>query len=407
MAGASPTSTKSQTLLETTQMLSKQLEKVIASLDPDDRRATLTTMKDCIKNILQHRNDDKYRQIKLANKTFNSKVWRYPACKELMKMSGWVVEDDHVRLKDDSHLHIMSDLLNIAYRRECPKQLPNQSGVLSSEQFQALMAAVLGEDIVKVDGLLEKCGISDAGRVHCVDGCSVNLLFAAIVTQQIELAQLLFDHYDVDPYEIDTFSAADPKPCVYAMFEHASDEFIIEMLSVMPYINVCSTYDGYTILHAATMANSIDVISFLTGNDFNFKLTTPDDYLGCTPLHTAFLSGNTSIAQCLMDAGANTSMKDVGLCTPLDYQLGDPKVIADSQHIQNRRTIQSDPFSIEHNYFLQLIKTGMDPKEAVSCTMLTYPTLSSKIVSVPRHDSRERINKELAEYLIQHPISIA
>jgi len=398
----SPAATGLQT---TYHLLSKQLEKVIAGLHPDDCRETLTTLKDYFKNILQHPNDDKYRQIKLANKTFSSKVWRYPACEELMKMSGWVVEDDHLRLTDDSHVHIVSDLLNIAYRRECPRQTTFHSGVLSVEQFQSLIAAVFSEDIVKVDGFLQKCGISDAGRVHCKDGSSVNLLFAAIVTQKVELAQLLIDYYDVDPYEIDGF-CADPKPCVYAMFEHAPDEFIIEMMSVMPYIDVCSKYNGSTILHTATMANCIDVISFLTGDNFNFKLTTPDDHFGHTPLHTAFLSGNTKIAECLLDAGADTSLKDMYLRTPLDYRIGDPKIIADSQHLQNQRTIHSDPFSIEHNCYLQLIKAGMDPKDAVSYTMMEYPTLSSKIVSVTRHDDRNQIVKELAEYLTQRPATV-
>ncbi|XP_065900889.1 uncharacterized protein [Dysidea avara] len=402
----SSAATGSQTTSEVIHLLSKQLEKVIACLHPDDRRATLKTLKECFKNIFQHPNDDKYRQIKLANKTFSSKVWRYPACEELMKMSGWVVEDDHVRLKDDSRVRIMSDLLNIAYRQECPKQATSQTGVLSVEQFQALIKAVFSKDIVKVDGFLQKCGITNAGRVFCEDDCSVNLLFAAIITQQIELAQLLFDYYDVDSYEIDGF-CADPKPCAYAMFEHASDEFIIEMMSVMPYIDVCSKYDGYTILHAATMANSLDVISFLTGDNFNFKLTTPDDHLGRTPLHTAFLSGNTKIAQCLMDSGADTSLKDMCFCTPLDYRIGDPKMIADSHHLQNQRTIRSDPFSIEHNYYLKLVKTEMDPKDAVSVTMTEYPTLINKIVSVSRHDDRDHIVKELAEYLIQRPATVA
>jgi len=56
-------------------------------------------------------NDDKYCQIKLANKTFSSKVWRYPTCEEFMKMSGWVVEDDHVRLRDESHVAIVTSSL--------------------------------------------------------------------------------------------------------------------------------------------------------------------------------------------------------------------------------------------------------------------------------------------------------
>jgi len=37
-------------------------------------------------------------------------VWQYPAG-ELMKMSGWVVEDDHVRLRDDSCVQIVFQLL--------------------------------------------------------------------------------------------------------------------------------------------------------------------------------------------------------------------------------------------------------------------------------------------------------
>ena len=90
-------------------MLSAQLS---AFLTPEDLEATLSTLRKIFDNIIQHPNDDKYRQIKLANKTFSSKVWRYPACEELMKMRGWVVEDDHVRLKDDSHVHIVSLGLN-------------------------------------------------------------------------------------------------------------------------------------------------------------------------------------------------------------------------------------------------------------------------------------------------------
>ena len=90
-------------------MLSAQLS---AFLTPKYLEATLSTLRKIFDNIIQHPNDDKYCQIKLANKTFSSKVWRYPACEELMKMSGWVVEDDHVTLRDDSHVHIVPLGLN-------------------------------------------------------------------------------------------------------------------------------------------------------------------------------------------------------------------------------------------------------------------------------------------------------
>ena len=88
--------------------LSAQLDKIAAFLTPEDLETTLSTLRRIFDNIIQHPNDDKYRQIKLANKTFNIKVWRYPACEELMKMSGWVVEDDHVRLRDDSQIQAVN-----------------------------------------------------------------------------------------------------------------------------------------------------------------------------------------------------------------------------------------------------------------------------------------------------------
>ena len=85
-------------------MVSKQLDKLVPSLAPKDQEATLSTLKRIFDSIIQHPNDDKYRQIKLSDEIFNSEVWQYPAGEELMKMSGWVVEDDHVRLKDDLHV---------------------------------------------------------------------------------------------------------------------------------------------------------------------------------------------------------------------------------------------------------------------------------------------------------------
>ena len=88
-----------------------QLKNLDSSMSSKDCKATLSTLGKIFDNIIQHPNDDKYRQIKLANKRFASEVWQYPAGEELMKMSGWVVEGDHVRLRDDSCVKIVSQLL--------------------------------------------------------------------------------------------------------------------------------------------------------------------------------------------------------------------------------------------------------------------------------------------------------
>ena len=80
-----------------------QLDKLLITLSPSDQAATLSVLKKIFNNIVQHPDEDKYRQIKLTNEVFSNKVWQYPAGEELMKMSGWVVEGDHVELRNDSY----------------------------------------------------------------------------------------------------------------------------------------------------------------------------------------------------------------------------------------------------------------------------------------------------------------
>ena len=54
-------------------MISKQLDELVTSLSPEDREATLSTLRRIFDNIIQHPNDDKYRQIKLTDEAFSSK----------------------------------------------------------------------------------------------------------------------------------------------------------------------------------------------------------------------------------------------------------------------------------------------------------------------------------------------
>ena len=129
-------------------MITKQIDKLVASLGPKDKEATLSTLRRIFDNIIQHPNDDKYRQIKLTSKTFISKVWQYLAGEELMKMSGWVVEDDHVRLRDDSCVQIVSQLLKSFLS-------PSATGVvpLPDDEFQVLINAFYNGDILCVKSI--------------------------------------------------------------------------------------------------------------------------------------------------------------------------------------------------------------------------------------------------------------
>lgn len=75
---------------------------MVATLSLQEKEAIFSTLMTIFNNIIQHPNDDKYCQIKLTNKIFKSKVWQHPGSDKLMKISGWVEEDDHIKLRDGS-----------------------------------------------------------------------------------------------------------------------------------------------------------------------------------------------------------------------------------------------------------------------------------------------------------------
>lgn len=93
-------------------ILLQQLDKVVEALSPPERVGTLTTLRTIFNNIIRHPNEDKYRQIKLSGKTFSTKVWQYCGSQELMKITGWVVEGDHITLKDDSQVQVVLAIIN-------------------------------------------------------------------------------------------------------------------------------------------------------------------------------------------------------------------------------------------------------------------------------------------------------
>ena len=117
--------------------MAEQLRKLTTSLTPQDQEATLSTLRRIFDNIIQYPNDDKYREIKLT-KTFSSKVWQYPAGEELMKMGGWVVEGNHVRLRCESCVQTLSCLLeqklkenNLAKSTHTPQAcMPNSESTI-------------------------------------------------------------------------------------------------------------------------------------------------------------------------------------------------------------------------------------------------------------------------------------
>ena len=359
-------------------MISKQLNKFVTSLSPKDQEATLSTLKRIFDNIIQHPNDDKYRQIKLTSKTFTSKVWQYPAGKELMKMSGWVVEGDHVRLRDDSCVQIVSQLLKSFLSSSATGIMP-----FPDDEFQVLIKALYNGDIACIQKLLKVSHISPNGRIYSESGSSLNLLKAATIGQQLDIVKLLLTDYSMDPYVV-SMKDDTSLPYIVNIFAIAPQSFII---AVLKHCGVKTDFKtgGVTLLYFAVVSNCFDVVSFLLEECSGIDVNVTDDHL-FTPLHTAYLYGHTQIAQYLIQHGADVYAVGSNGHTPYEYIDGYPKAIKKSEYFKNRRKIHHIPYSIEHCYFMKLLNIGIDEEEAVSQTMKQFPSLKEDGPTQPHHD---------------------
>ena len=389
-------------------MLQKQIDKIASSLKPEDLESTLSTLRKIFDNIIQHPNDAKYRQIKLVNKIFSSKVWRYPACEELMKMSGWVVEDDHVRLRDDSHVHIASKLLESF----CGKKNVNQSqGYMSSSgssitkysifKYQALVSAVLSSKISDIHSLLNPCNISNAGTIYCEDGSSANLLCSAVLSQKLNVVELLLKEYFVDPYVADNYGFL----MICAVFTVAPQSFIISFLKTCG-VRMSFKFPKHdsTLLHVAVYTCCFQVVCFLV-EECRADVNMSDNSL-YTPLHIAYLAGHTHIAKYLIQHGADVMAENSEGHTPYAYIDGDQKVISLSQTMQDCRKIHQVPGSAEYVFYIKLCNTGIEIQEAVTLTMEQFPSLTEDGPTQPHHDiDHTSFTKELTQYITKRSSS--
>ena len=362
-------------------MISKQLNNLVTSLSPKDQEVTLSTLKRIFDNIIQHPNDDKYCQIKLTDETFTSKMWQYPAGEELMKMSGWVVEGDHVRLRDDSCVQIVSQLLKSFLSSSATGVVP-----FPDDEFQVLIKALYNGDITCIQKLLKVSHISPNGRICSESGSSLNLLEAATIAQQLDIVKLLLTDYSMDPHVVSKRDNISYPYVLYILYI-APQSFIT---AIMKHCGVKTDFkatDGLSLLHYAVTLNCFDVVSFLleecSGIDVN--VTSDDDYL-YTPLHVAYLCGHTQIAQYLIQHGADVYAVDSNGHTPYEYIDGDPDSIKDVEYLQNRRKIHHIPYSIEHCYYMKLVNIEIDEEEAVSLTMEQFPSLKEDGPTQPHHD---------------------
>ena len=366
-------------------MIWKQLYELVTFLKHNDREATLSSLDTIFDNIIQHPNDDKYRQIKLTDETFTSKVWQYPAGEELMKMSGWEVEGDHVtelRLRDDSCVQIVSQLLKSFLSSSATD---HDVVPFPDDEFQVLIKALYNGDIACIQKLLKVSHISPNGRIYSESGSSLNLLKAATIAQQLDIVKLLLTDYSMDPYVV-SVSDDGSLPYVWYMFMYAPQSFI---MAIMKYCGVKTNFKttkGFSLLHFAVIYNCFDIASFLLEECSGIDVNVTDDDLWM-PLHLAYLYGHTQIAQYLVQQGADEDAVNGDGCTPYVYIDGDPVAISYSEYLQNRRKIHNNPCSIEHCYYMNLYNIGIDEEEAVSLTMEQFPLLNEDGPTQPHHDT--------------------
>ena len=374
-------------------MVSKQLDKLVTSLNPKDQEATLLTLRRIFDNIIQHPNDDKYCQIKLTDEGFNSKVWQYPAGEKLMKMSGWVVDDDHVRLKDDSCVQIVSQLLKSFLSSSATGVVP-----FPDDEFHVLIKAFYNGDIACIQKLLKSSHISPDGRVYSESGPSFRLLHAATIAQQIDIVKLLLTDYSMDPYVVNMRDNTS-LPFIEYIFYIAPQSFIIEVSKYCGVKRDFKSTEGSSLLHIAVMLNCFDVVCFLLEEYSDVDVNVTDDGLQA-PLHLAYIHGHIQIAEYLIQCGADVYAVDTYGCTPYEYINGDPDFIKFSEYFQNTRKIHHIPFSIEHCYYVNLINIGIDDEEAVSITMEQFPSLKEDGPTPLQHDiGYASALKEFTQYI--------
>ena len=378
-------------------LLAQQLRKLTASLTPQDQEATLSTLRRIFDNIIQYPNDDNYRQIKLTSTTFSSKVWQYPAGEELMKMSGWVVEGDHVRLRDDSRIQIVSQLLKQDLKDtqsashtilgkthridDHPSKSTDYSNVpkcctLTDDIIPRIILAIECGDGIRLKKLLEPYHNSCVKSMQVAESLSITAF--VFLVRQIGIARILVNEYGLDVNITDK----DGEPCFFKLFygcdsTEPCQSLIIQFIKEFK-INV-HKYTYLTALHYAVLHKLFSVVKFLVEDckvDINCTSNASD---GGTPLHVAYGMSEKDIAQYLIEHGANLEALDNSGRKPKDYEFYESSYVVVSKYLIKRRVIHKSIVSPEFFHFTQLCQQGISKYEAVDLTLEKFPSLQKGI----------------------------
>ena len=416
MAESSSLGNKSQRELVTA--LVEELKKSTQK----DREATLSTLKKIYDNIIQHPNDDKYRQIKLTNKTFSNDVWPYPAAVNLMKMAGWEVDGDCVRLRDNSDAKVISELLEKELQimlEPTPIRPRFHENVNSGASSSSKCCTPTDKAIIDIvfaiqhgDGSALKKLLSPY-HVACVKNRDFARLFSIIecvcLYRQIGIARILVNNYGVDFNSLDE----EGEPDYFMLFQgcnstESCQSLIIDFIKGLK-IDVHRPTGKVTALHYAVLHKLFTVVKFLVEDCKVDVNCVCHKMLSGTPLHMAYAIGEESIAQYLIEHGADQDAIDSDGRKPIDYKLyvGSLNYYAVvSQFFIKRAVICTKPLSDEHVYFTQSCENGTEMMEAVELTFQEFPSLKKRLddtINIANQQNLEATPtlKELNHYITE------
>ena len=277
--------------------------------------------------IIQRPNDDKYRQIKLAGKTFSNSVWRYPAAVELMKKSGWVVESGCVKLRDDSCIRIVAELLESVCKKNSHKWLlfkqPSSDHAarvitgLNDDQL-CITQAIGSGDGKLLRKVLDKYDVSVIKEIRLAS--NVHIITAVLLFRQIGIARILATEYGVDFNKVNSTG----RPYYYVLFDavdssNSAQSLMIELIKELK-LDVATHYQHVPVLHHAVLLKLDIVLKFLE----EYKVDINSVSLGLnrsTCLHVAYSMKQENMISYLIEQGADQNILDEDGKKPSDYRF--------------------------------------------------------------------------------------
>ena len=247
-------------------------------------------------------------------------------------------------------------------------------------------------------------------HVTCVNNMKVaectSLIGFVFFTRQIGIARILATEYGVD------FNSLVGKdlPDYNKLFDgcdssEACQSLIIQFIKELKIDVHRPALFTITAIHFAVLYKLLNVVKFLVEEctvDINCVC---DSIINGTPLHMAYGIGEESIAQYLIENGANQDALDTNGRKPIDYKLyvsSSNAYACFSQFFLKRAVILNNVNCCENEHFSILCQEGVGEINAVELIFNKFPSLKEKFNGgIANHQNLENTPtpKELNHYI--------